>query len=97
MITLNSRDNSEKLKHMQMDEIRRCQEILDSLAAQPKVRTRRVVQGGEKHSHVGRQKRSSDSNVETIGQRSKRQRRGVSDQDRFLTDQTEASKSSGKV
>eukprot|EP00961_Rhodomonas_salina_P035442 476985-Rhodomonas_salina.3 len=71
MITLNARDNSEKLKHMQTDEIRRCQETLDSRDAHPKRRIQRVVEAKEKSSNAGRQKLSSDSDWETIGECSK--------------------------
>eukprot|EP00961_Rhodomonas_salina_P117847 1586108-Rhodomonas_salina.1 len=98
MITLNTRDNSEKLKRMQTDEIQRCQETLDSRAALPKRRTRRVVEGKEKCSNTGWQKQSSDINGETIGEHNKHQRRGVSHEDRqlkLIDDRT--SKRLGKV
>eukprot|EP00961_Rhodomonas_salina_P261902 3539744-Rhodomonas_salina.2 len=87
MITLNVRDNAEKLKHMQTEEIRRCQEKLDSRAAELKQRSRRVAVEG--------QKQSIKTALETIAQRSKRRHCGVRDEERFLTDLT--SEGLGKV
>eukprot|EP00961_Rhodomonas_salina_P105246 1417566-Rhodomonas_salina.1 len=71
MILLNARDNAEKLKRMQTEEIQRCQEKLDSRAAEPKRRSRRVA--------VEKQKRSPETS--SIAHRSKRQRRGVRDEE----------------